>query len=81
MQIKRFNWLKRPTAWEQAQAWRDQRRAMAQQSLDAGAAASTAFLNAQNNLTSGMATLTAQMSIQRVQEQAKAKVQSVNLSL
>jgi hypothetical protein len=49
--------------------------------MNEGAMASTAFLNAQNGLSSGMANLTAQMTIQRVQAQAKAKVQSVDLSM
>jgi hypothetical protein len=81
VQVKRFNWIKRPTPWESAQAWRNHRREMAQQFMNEGAMASTAFLNAQNSLSSGMANLTAQMTIQRVQAQAKAKVQSVDLSM
>ena len=80
MQVKRFNWTKRPTHYEFAQAWRNQRRNMTQRFLDDGATASSSLLNAQNNLTTGMATLAAQASIQRTQAAISAsKSQLLNL--
>ncbi len=32
--IKKFNWVKRPSSWEFAQAWRSQRSAMTQKFLE-----------------------------------------------
>ena len=70
--IKKFNWVNRPSRWEHAQAWRAQRQNMIQRFMDEGNAAGTAFLNAQNNLSTGMATLAAQASILRAQSEIKA---------
>ena len=70
--IKKFNWVKRPSMWEFAQAWKSHRSGMAQRFLDDGAAASAAFLTAQNNMTTGLATLAAQASILRAQDQIAA---------
>ena len=70
--IKRFNWVNRPKAWQAAQAWRAHRSNMVQQFLNEGSAAGTAFLNAQNNLSVGMATLAAQATILRAQNEIGA---------
>jgi hypothetical protein len=72
IQIKRFNWVNRPTRWQHAQAWASHRRQMVQKFMDEGAAASAAFANAQNALSSGVATLAAQASILRAQNQIAA---------
>ena len=66
-EIKRFNWVRRPTSWESVQAWRTQSSSVTQRFLSDGA---------QNNLASGMANLAAQASLQRVQAEIKAKSQS-----
>jgi hypothetical protein len=70
--IKRFNWLKQPTRWEAAQAWRQRRSEMAQQFLSDSAATSAALVAAQSNFTAGMASLATQASVQRVQAQINA---------
>jgi hypothetical protein len=70
--IKKFNWVNRPSRWDHAQAWRAQRKNMIQRFLDEGNAAGTAFLNAQNNLSTGMSTLAAQATITRAQNEIKA---------
>ena len=72
MQVKRFSWLKRPSAWEYAQAWRSHRANMVAQFRDQSNSLSTAFANAQNNLSVGMATLAAQASIARTQDEINA---------
>jgi hypothetical protein len=72
--IKRFSWLRTPSAWEVTKAWRAQRSNMVQKYLDDGAALSNAFLNAQNNLSMGLATLSAQASVARVQRQINSRV-------
>jgi hypothetical protein len=69
--IKKFNWVNRPSRWQNAQAWASVRKNMVQRFLDEGSNASTAFLNAQNNLSTGMATLAAQASITRAQNQIR----------
>ena len=72
MQIKRFGWVKRPSSWEYNQTWRAQRAGMVQRFQDEANSASTAFANAQNNLSTGLATLAAQASITRAQSQIDA---------
>jgi hypothetical protein len=72
VQMKRFNWVRRPSAWEYAQSWRSHRSAMTQKFLDDGAATASSFLSVQSNLSSGLATLAAQASIARAQEQLKS---------
>ncbi|MPZ39924.1 MAG: hypothetical protein GEU95_18070 [Rhizobiales bacterium] len=70
--IKKFNWVRRPSTWEYAQAWNAQRKSMAQRFLDDGAVASSAFLSAQSSLSAGMATLAAQASLTAAQKQLEA---------
>ena len=70
--IKKFNWVQRPSTWEYAQAWNAQRKSMVQRFLDDGAVASSAFLNAQNSMSEGMATLAAQAAVTAAQRQLEA---------
>jgi hypothetical protein len=70
--IKKFKWVNRPSRWESAQAWRAQRSNMVQRFLNEGSVAANAFLNAQQNLSVGMATLAAQASITRAQAEITA---------
>ena len=70
--IKKFNWVRRPSTWEFAQSWNAQRKSMASRFLDDSAVASSAFLNAQSNLSSGMATLAAQAAVTAAQRQLQA---------
>lgn len=82
--IKKFNWVQRPSTWEYAQAWSAQRKSMASQFLDEGAALSSSFLNAQNNQTTGMANLAAQAAINNAQkklEATKSQLSSIGSSL
>ena len=74
--VKKFNWVKRPSSWEFAQAWRSQRSAMTQKFLEQGETARTAFANAQYNHLTGIGTLAAQAASQLAQKQAKAKAQN-----
>jgi hypothetical protein len=70
--IKRFNWSQRPTAYQYAEAWRVHRRNMVQQFLDEGSALSDVLVSAQTSLSTGLATLAAQASITRAQQEIKA---------
>jgi len=70
--VKRFNWVRQQTAWQSTQAWRERHAKASQQSLDYSAAATNSFASAQINLTTGMATISAQVANARVQSQASA---------
>jgi hypothetical protein len=72
MQVKRFNWVKRPSSWQFNQAWRAQRANMVSQMRAEADAASSAFASAQNNLSTGLASLAAQASITRAQAEINA---------
>jgi hypothetical protein len=71
-QIKKFNWVRRPSTWEYVQSWKSQRKAMAQKFLDDSSAASTAFTNAQIGLSQGLATLAGQAAVANAQKQLEA---------
>lgn len=84
VQIRKFNWVSRPTRYESAQAWSSHRRQMTQQFLSEAEAAITAFTTAQGSAIDGMATLAVQASIVRAQQQiaaAKASATSTVSSL
>ena len=72
IQVKKFNWVNRPSRWQHAQAWSAQRKQMVQRFLDDSGVASNAFLNAQQGLSVGMASLAAQASIERAQKEIRA---------
>jgi phage gpG-like protein len=70
---KKFNWVQRPTAWQFAQAWRNQRANMAAKFLDEGSNAANAFASVQYNNTSGLVSNAQQAAITRLKaEQNKA---------
>jgi hypothetical protein len=71
VQTKRFTWLRTPSAWETMQTWRQRRSALTQQ-FRYTAIVSSAFSDAQINLSTGLASLAAQAAIQRAQEQLQA---------
>jgi hypothetical protein len=78
MEIRRFNWTRRKPLWQQMQAWRESRAQALRRFLDNGAAASTTFANAQVNLSSGMASIAAQTSLQRTQKDIALRSAQVN---
>ena len=51
---KKFNWVQRPTAWQYAQTWRNQRANMAAKFIEEGTNAVNAFASAQYNNTAGL---------------------------
>jgi hypothetical protein len=69
--IKRFNWVPRPTMWEYAQAWRNQRAQMAARFLDEGQAAVNNFATAQYNNTTGLVANAQQAAIDRLKKVQK----------
>jgi hypothetical protein len=72
---KKFNWVQRPTTWEYAQAWRNQRANMAAKFLEEGTTAVNAFASAQYNATSGLVANAQQAAISRLKAEQKQLLQ------
>ena len=70
LSIKRFSWLRTPSAWESTQAWRSRQQDARDKFESANASASTNFFSASTNLVTGMGSITAQVASQRIQQQA-----------
>jgi len=68
---KKFNWVPRPSTWEYAQAWRNQRARMASRFLEEGQAAVNNFATAQYNNTTGLVANAQQSAIDRLQAAQK----------
>jgi len=72
-QVKRFNWLPRPTALETAQAWRA-RQQVAREDFEANNSAAWSVLTqAGADLATGMASIAASTAVKRLQDAAQAK--------
>jgi hypothetical protein len=63
---KKFNWVKRPTAWEYAQAWRNQRAEMAAKFREQNEVAINSFATAQYNNINGFVANVQQAAISRL---------------
>ena len=74
---KKFNWLGKPSAWQQAVAWREKRRAMVQQFQNNAAILSNGVFTAQADNISGTANLAAEAAVARVQASIKAKLNTL----
>jgi hypothetical protein len=72
-QIKRFNWLTRPTALETAQAWRARQQAARQDFEATNSAAWSVLTQAGADLATGMASIAASAAVKRLQDAANAK--------
>ena len=68
---KKFNWVQRPTAWQYAQTWRNQRANMAAKFIQEGTTAVNAFASAQYNNTSGLVANAQQAAINRLRAAQK----------
>jgi hypothetical protein len=78
IQIKRFNWVKHRSTYEQNRIWNAKRRAMREDFETINTLAASAFSTAQNNLTSGMSELAAMASIKRSQDALAATRSLIN---
>ena len=65
---KKFNWIKRPTAWEYAQAWRNQRAQMAAKFREQNDVAINSFATAQYNNITGFVANAQQAAINRLKK-------------
>ena len=71
--IKQFNWLPAPTAWQQSEAWRARRQAMTQDFLDNSDVINSSFADAAASFGAGIAKLAATAALNRINAAAKAK--------
>jgi hypothetical protein len=81
MDIKHFNWLPRPSAWQESESWRARRQAMVQETLDTSDTFTSLFATAASNQIQGSAKLAAQAAIKRIQTSTKAKLDQALLKL
>jgi hypothetical protein len=72
---KRFNWVQRPTAWEFAQAWKNQRAQMAAKFREQNEVAVNSFASAQYNNTIGLVANAQQAAITRLKAEQKQLLQ------
>lgn len=72
-QVKRFNWLPRPTALQAAEAWRARQQA-AREDFEANTSAAwSVFTQTNADFATGMASIAASTAVKRVQDAADAK--------
>lgn len=72
-----MGWIQKPSAYQYSQQLRAKRRAMAQSYLDTQASLSIAIFTAQDSMSKGLVEIAFKGVIARVQEQAKAQLESV----
>jgi hypothetical protein len=68
--VRRFNWVRSPTAWESSQAWRARQSEMRDSFEAVHSNASSTFFSATMNLATGASTIVAQTAQKRIQAQA-----------
>jgi uncharacterized RmlC-like cupin family protein len=74
IQLKRMNWTRMPTAWEQTMQWREKQQRVAER-MEQLNAANSGFSNAALNNISESGALAIKMAIARNQAEAKAKAE------
>ena len=65
---KKFNWVRSPSAWESAQAWRDKRAEMAAKFREQNETAINSFATAQYNNLNGFVSNAQQAAINRLKK-------------
>jgi hypothetical protein len=78
IEARKFGWLRWQPLWKQNQAWRERQAAMRESFQFANSTASSTFATAQIKLTSGLASLAAHASIERLQAVTSAKQTQVD---
>jgi hypothetical protein len=72
MSIKRFDWVRSPSVWQQTQAWRARQQELRDNFEAANSAASSAFASASANLVTGTASIVTNMAAQRIRRERVA---------
>jgi hypothetical protein len=73
IQSKKFYWIGKRSAWQEAQIWREKRRAMAEAFQSNSTALANSLGAAQANQIAGFANNAIQAGVTRIQAAAKAK--------
>jgi hypothetical protein len=73
IQSKKFYWIAKRSAWQEAQAWREKRRAMAEEFQTNATALANSLGAAQANQIAGFANNAIQAGVARIQAATKAK--------
>ncbi len=76
IQIKRMNWTRMPTAWEQTMQWKE-KQARSKERMERLNAANAGFSNAALNHISESGALAVKAAIARNQAEAKAKAEEI----
>jgi hypothetical protein len=71
--IRRFNWVRNPTAWQSAQAWRERQQSARENFEATNSGANSAFASAATAFVSGMGDITTQVAVKRIQAERAAK--------
>jgi hypothetical protein len=74
--IRRFNWVRSPTAWQDAQTWHARQQGVRENFEASNSAASSAFFGAAADFVTGMTQITTQVAVKRIQ--AERAAQAVN---
>jgi hypothetical protein len=74
IETKHFYWLATPSAWQEAEAWRARRQAMARDFLDNSDLVNASFANAATDQIAGLAKLAANAAVVRIKAATKAKL-------
>jgi hypothetical protein len=77
VQSKKFYWIPKRSAWQEAQAWRQKRRAMAEEFQTNATALANSLGAAQASQIAGFANNAIQAGVARVEAAFKAKVNTV----
>jgi hypothetical protein len=77
VQAKKFYWITKRSAWQETQAWREKRRAMAEEFQSKSATLANSFASAQANLVSGSVTIAIEAATARIQAAVRAKFNTV----
>ncbi len=72
--IRKFGWLRTPSAWQQAETWRARRASFVESSISASDIVNATFAQAATDQGKGLAKLATQAAVKRVQAEAKSKI-------
>jgi len=75
--IRKFGWLRSPSAWQQAETWRARRANFAENSISASDTVNATFAQAATDQGKGLAKLATQAAVKRIKTAAKAKLDEV----
>jgi hypothetical protein len=77
VQSKKFYWIAKRSAWQDAQAWRQKRRAMVEEFQTNATDLANSIGAAQANQIAGFANNAIQAGVTRIQAAAKAKLNTL----